>query len=834
MPLLMLGLLMVSSIISIFPAGKAYALPGEEYVFWYPEDDNTIQNLQSIYDYGTGDSESNTKEKDDLNKTAVYARGGIWSKMPGKPVKLQYNEEASRNLVSNNPGDGLGAHGFIYTYSYKCKTNGDIIPADIPGPFFRINVNVPVHIEAGGDKGNFYDMDSFRSRVWIGNYSVYDQQPPPGTPRSVDTQNDSDKEYEDESDTRSNIPASCLPEFSEGRDDPFQMDNYYKVRSQWQDYIQSDPSPGGGAGPGGGNPDVDECAKRGGVLTWVMCPVINLANDAIDWITNKIIIPQLRTAPLERSGSMYEVWENIRTIANVFFVLIFLVFIFANSLSYNMNAYTIKKILPKLVAAVVLVQFSYLFSALILDIANILGQGLANVLNVVIQGTGQAKQGGTLEDLGDMILTGLVSGAVIVAVGVPTIIILAITALIATMTVMLTLVARKFIITALVVLSPLAFAAMVLPGTEKIFQTWLRSFIRIALMYPLIILILKIAQVTSYAFNDNSEIEMLLKSILPIIAFFMIPKTFSWAGGVMTMAATGMNRLQGRATGAAKGSQLIRDMKEERKSKGAMKYATSDSRFNRMMGRVQAGSYFPTSRSRERLRGQYNKATAERAPGFDESMNGIVEKPKRLEALEQIAMGNDAGGVKSDAATQALAIKRLGQERAYDSLRKVQDHMSQSERGKRMYNSATQPLIGQFNDNAPDLIGPLPDGGRAEAIGRVASVTPENLADMHASTLETFFKRAESQQIQEITPAIQAVMGSERLRTKIKSGSVAAIYNAEGVGQSIKDQIHVDSVHPDDHDDPEKRGAAKAASILPSPRRSSPDGSGSVPEPLED
>ena len=49
---------------------------------------------------------------------------------------------------------------------------------------------------------------------------------------------------------------------------------------------------------------------------------------------------------------------------------------------------------------------------------------------------------------------------------------------------------RQVLILLLIALAPLAFAAMILPGTESLFKKWFKSFIGLLVMYPVIMAIM--------------------------------------------------------------------------------------------------------------------------------------------------------------------------------------------------------------------------------------------------------------------------------------------------------------------------------------------------------
>lgn len=75
-------------------------------------------------------------------------------------------------------------------------------------------------------------------------------------------------------------------------------------------------------------------------------------------------------------------------------------------------------------------------------------------------------------------------------------------------------------------------------------------------MYPLIALLFSISSLLAAANGggDPSGVQVVLAGIFPIVAFFMVPWTFKWAGGAMAMTAGAVGKLSNRASKAATGA----------------------------------------------------------------------------------------------------------------------------------------------------------------------------------------------------------------------------------------------------------------------------------------
>jgi len=426
------------------------------------------------------------------------------------------------------------------------------------------------------------------------------------------------------------------------------------VKDNWAAIIAAAQAAGsGGTGSSGSttNPE-DACASSANGFGWLLCPAINLVNSIFADPFQQLILTQLKVDPLDTSGGgstsnqqLFNTWDNLRTLANVLFVLVFIVIIFANTLQFNMNAYTIKKVIPKLVAAVILVQFSFVISALLIDFGNVLGDGVNGLIQTAVHGTG-AGGNPSVPDVvkgAGIAIGGAVAIGVVAATSIVAVISLAITALFGFLAIFFTLVVRKLIIEVLIVMSPLAFVAFVLPGTERVFRLWYQNFIRVILMYPMIALLFAISGLLTAA-SGGTGWPQIIASAFPIIACFLVPMTFRLAGSFMK--ATGgfvnsrINKVGGKArsgwkdSGAAKSlgnrQTSMREAGLDRLDGRLNGWATSGSRLKRAAARtgfragaVAIGAPAATPLSRQR-------ATSNLVNNFD----------KELKDLKQATSGN--------------------------------------------------------------------------------------------------------------------------------------------------------------------------------------------------
>lgn len=298
----------------------------------------------------------------------------------------------------------------------------------------------------------------------------------------------------------------------------------------------------------------------------IMMWVLEKIKDLQQWIVDLLF----ETDPLVVDGTdnpIYKIWSNIRNVANALLVVAFMAIIFSLALSVNVDAYTIKRLMPKLLVAVVAVQASYLISGLMVDATNILGQGLQGLTDITLDNLdidGEWKTEGRLgaTAASGVLILGAVSGTLLsLGVLAPIFLLLFLVMLGAFIIVAL----RDVFIILFVVLSPLFFLANLLPATEKWFKFWWSNFARLLLMYPFMILMIQIANLaalitladagTPEDFNTGVADEVadraqnFIKPFMAILMQFMgilsIYFAFRVGGSALSVATQGISKLRG-------------------------------------------------------------------------------------------------------------------------------------------------------------------------------------------------------------------------------------------------------------------------------------------------
>ncbi|MBH1980711.1 hypothetical protein I8H89_04305, partial [Candidatus Saccharibacteria bacterium] len=259
--------------------------------------------------------------------------------------------------------------------------------------------------------------------------------------------------------------------------------------------------------PGDEKPsDTEECALEGFAGT-LMCDATEFMasiNDACFGLLEYF----LRTAPLVEStgtgqpSSMFSAWQSFRNLANVMFIITFLLIIYSYVTSMGVNMYNIKKMLPRLIVAALLINISYYICGIAVDISNILGQTLISTIHALVPPQMPADIDGW-QSLVTMLVyltpAAAVAGPAVVNMHFAALAPIALMAAIALLVTVLVLLLRQALIVLFIVISPLAFAAMVLPGTNNLFEKWRSNFTTLLLLYPAVSIVFGGAYLASQA-----------------------------------------------------------------------------------------------------------------------------------------------------------------------------------------------------------------------------------------------------------------------------------------------------------------------------------------------
>lgn len=322
------------------------------------------------------------------------------------------------------------------------------------------------------------------------------------------------------------------------------------------------------------------CESAGINISWILCPVYNFFAEITEFFYKQIIGSFLYTNPVETSpgSNSYKAWNNFRLYGNIVLLIALLVLVFGQAIGGGLiDAYTAKKMAPRILTAAILINASIYIVALLVDITNVLGRGISDLVLAPFGNlTFNPGASGTQAGAGLVVIGALIAGAgsiagligAFLAGGASQIVLLVmfmviIPTAIAIMAVFVTLIVRKGIILALILTSPVAFALYCLPNTEKYFRKWWDLLFKALLVYPIVMLIFAISNVLSYtiATNNGGFAQDLISTVIPlalqIIPLFLIPFAFKFAGGAMGSLYAAIQGGSQKAGGMLKSRQDI-------------------------------------------------------------------------------------------------------------------------------------------------------------------------------------------------------------------------------------------------------------------------------------
>ena len=286
-------------------------------------------------------------------------------------------------------------------------------------------------------------------------------------------------------------------------------------------------------------------------IGWFICPVSNWLADGIDYMYSALQ-EFLKTKPLEttnQNSGIYLAWVIMRNISNVAFIVAFLVIIYSQLTSVGISNYGVKKMIPRLVIAAVLVNLSFTICAILLDLSNIAGYAFQDAFMGIENTIATVGENTTTWTWSEIISTALSNGALAVGAGyvvsialttelLPMLVPAAVLAGLTLLLILLIMAARQALIIILIIVSPLAFVCYLLPGTEKWFKKWRDLFFTMLVFFPAFAVVFGGAQLAGIliiqnASGSNGAIMHVLGMLVQIIPLAITPLIMKFSGGVL-------------------------------------------------------------------------------------------------------------------------------------------------------------------------------------------------------------------------------------------------------------------------------------------------------------
>ncbi len=208
------------------------------------------------------------------------------------------------------------------------------------------------------------------------------------------------------------------------------------------------------------------------------------------------------------------------------------------------SAYDIKKIIPRTVLALIGANLSWSLMNIVINSVNVLGDSIQDIILAPFTSAGLTS----IRLDGSAAPFMAIAAAVVATAGAGLIPVvgIAVSGLFGILFAIVIVVLRTVILHFMVIVAPLAIALSVFPQTEKIFKQWWEWFFKVLLMYPFIMAIFAISQVSAGIISTTSSgaygaiLDMAAIAII-ILPYFAIGKTLSMAGGTIGKVAGFVN-----------------------------------------------------------------------------------------------------------------------------------------------------------------------------------------------------------------------------------------------------------------------------------------------------
>ena len=515
---------------------------------------------------------------------------------------------------------------------------------------------------------------------------------------------------------------------------------------------------------GDGEEPKNSCGIDGG-LGWLICPVMtfvaNINDAAYGAISGFLDIKPAILSSGDNSGAK-QGWDFFRNIANAIFAVIFLWIIFSQISNVGVSNYGIKKILPRLIIGALLVNLSYYICQIFVDLSNILGHTLKDALE-----SGAGEIGTTSEAAGwgsaiaaTIVGVGGVAAFAALAIGIPTLA----AGFLAIMTVFIILVVRQAGIILLISMSPMAFAAWLLPNTEDLFKKWLKMFRGLLLVFPIISLLYGAGKLAGAVLASSATVDpnnpdetlhlvALAATTMPLIATpFVLQNSLSSLGSIGAKIGKLSSAANGNLKNAVMNKSRISDVKNAWKSRSARKLA------ERRSGNTMYGRAARKLRESNSILGKGLGIAMNPAAALDNNWIG-----------KKIGLGDGARAAQEayDKAATEKAERAITYQYGGDAEAALKD--KKADKYTRI--AAVNQLKGQGAHGADVVADYLRDGGEVDSVSMANALT--EMKGSHAGVSEAGVSALK---------ALQSGKSSFSLGDKDSSGNV--------IGDSAKDEFN--------------------------------------------
>ena len=465
----------------------------------------------------------------------------------------------------------------------------------------------------------------------------------------------------------------------------------------------------------------------------------------------------------------------------------------------DLSNYGIKRMLPKLIIAAILVNISFWICAIAVDISNILGSSLKSFFDgLAVSGGGGGGFGITDIGVGGVVTVllaaGLVAGAIAVALAISVPVVLAVVLAIAT--IILILLAREALIILLIVVSPVAFVFYLLPNTEQWYKKWLKLFSSLLMLYPVVAVVFGASGFAGRLINNTANGDPMLQLTAIAVAtlpLFLVPSVLKNSLNATGTLGAKMSGLSGKATGrigkkVSSNSQLGQRYKEyqaaaETRRVGGLASGRKGGRMAQRFDRSRLGKYvggdrgaaFATEAEHKIFNEEVGRQKSTLSGMKNEDLLKILEDGTGSTEYQAAAAGIVMSRDHRESHLKALDIAgRRGKDSKDGAIGDIQKQMSADMKDKPFAlgdRAAGALQTGNYGKNPADSTDGDISGSLKERVGtklsaaNLASMNPDEMNAIHALATSGSLS---SDELKNLKAQITLARGNEQLKGLIK------------------------------------------------------------------
>jgi hypothetical protein len=281
----------------------------------------------------------------------------------------------------------------------------------------------------------------------------------------------------------------------------------------------------------------------GGSWDWAICPTDTLfqtvAQKLLDFMQSLLDINTtgpngiFNTSDSSGNGAAYyHAWNSFRILGTAVVVIAGLVMVSSQALGFEVfDAYTIRKVLPRLLIAIIAMSLSWPLLAFVIGFFNTLGRDIQGIMYAPFQTL--PNHAGLSDGIISWGFIGVIALAAAAGYGAVLLPILG-TGALALLLAILILIVRQIGVTILVITAPLAIACYVLPNTKKVWDLWKDNFLGLMVMYPIVMMFIAAGEIFGAVGKSGGTVQQIVGIVAFFVPFFLIPLAFRMATGMIS------------------------------------------------------------------------------------------------------------------------------------------------------------------------------------------------------------------------------------------------------------------------------------------------------------